>query len=72
MVLSINLLLMIVIGGLGSIHGAFFGAIIVGVLPILISFSRDKFLDGLGINLYEFSRSRNRSFQFNSYLIYSF
>ena len=53
-VLSINLLLMIVIGGLGSIHGAFFGAIIVGVLPILISFSRDKFLDGLGINLMNF------------------
>ena len=53
-VLSINLLLMIVIGGLGSIHGAFFGAIIVGILPILISFSRDRFLDSLGINLMNF------------------
>ncbi len=40
LVLSIQLLLMIVIGGLGSIHGAFFGAIIVGFLPQLIAITR--------------------------------
>ncbi len=40
-VLSIQLLLMIVIGGLGSIHGAFFGAIIVGFLPQIIAMVRD-------------------------------
>jgi branched-chain amino acid transport system permease protein len=34
---SIELLLMIVIGGLGSIHGAFFGAAFVIALPQLIS-----------------------------------
>ena len=38
---SIDLLLMIVIGGLGSIHGAFFGAIFLIVMPQLISISKD-------------------------------
>ena len=51
---SINLLLMIVIGGLGSIHGAFFGAMVIGFLPIIISFCRDYFLDPIGINLMNF------------------
>ncbi len=36
-VISISLLMMIVIGGLGSIHGAFFGAIIVAFLPQALS-----------------------------------
>ncbi|WP_146347845.1 branched-chain amino acid ABC transporter permease [Phaeobacter marinintestinus] len=36
-VISINLLMMIVIGGLGSIHGAFFGAIVVAFLPQALS-----------------------------------
>ena len=40
-IMSINLLMMIVIGGLGSIHGAFFGAIVFGLLPISIAFARD-------------------------------
>lgn len=40
-IISIQLLLMIVIGGLGSIHGAFFGAIIVALLPQTIAISRD-------------------------------
>ena len=40
-VISINLLLMIVIGGLGFIHGAFFGAMIITFLPLMISFFRD-------------------------------
>ncbi len=40
-VLSIQLFLMIVIGGLGSIHGAFFGALIIGFLPQVIAMTRD-------------------------------
>ncbi|MGD9915167.1 MAG: branched-chain amino acid ABC transporter permease [Rhizobiaceae bacterium] len=41
LIISIQLLLMIVIGGVGSIHGAFFGAIIVGLLPQAIAMGRD-------------------------------
>jgi len=39
--LSIQLLLMVVVGGLGSIHGAIFGAIFVGALPQMIAILRD-------------------------------
>lgn len=35
--LSIELLLMVVIGGLGSLRGAIFGAVLIGLLPTLIS-----------------------------------
>ncbi len=42
LILSIQLLLMVVIGGLGSIHGAFFGAIVIGFLPQFIAISRDS------------------------------
>ena len=38
---SIDLLLMVVIGGLGSIHGAFFGAIFLIGMPQLISLAKD-------------------------------
>ena len=38
---SLKLMLMIVVGGLGSILGAIFGAILVSVLPIAISFLKD-------------------------------
>ncbi|MGA1288079.1 MAG: branched-chain amino acid ABC transporter permease [Rubrivivax sp.] len=38
---SIDLLLMVVIGGLGSIHGVFFGAIFLITMPQLISSSKD-------------------------------
>lgn len=38
---SLKLLLMIVVGGLGSILGAIFGAIFVSVLPVALSFLRD-------------------------------
>ena len=38
---SIELLMMIVIGGLGSIHGVFFGAVFMIVLPQLISLVKD-------------------------------
>jgi branched-chain amino acid transport system permease protein len=41
LIISITLLLMIVIGGLGTIHGAFFGAIVVTLLPQAIAMSRD-------------------------------
>lgn len=40
-VISIQLLMMIVIGGLGSIHGAFLGAIVVGFLPQFLSISKE-------------------------------
>ncbi len=38
---SIDLLLMVVIGGLGSIHGAFLGAIFLIVMPQLIALAKD-------------------------------
>ena len=38
---SLKLMLMIVVGGLGSILGAIFGAILVSLLPIAISFLKD-------------------------------
>ena len=38
---SLKLLLMIVVGGLGSIPGAIFGAIFVSLLPIALSFLKD-------------------------------
>ena len=39
---SIQFLLMVVVGGLGSLHGAVYGAIFVAMLPVLISQSRDS------------------------------
>jgi len=39
--LSIQFLLMVVVGGLGSLHGAIFGAMFVAMLPVLISQARD-------------------------------
>jgi len=38
---SIDLLLMIVIGGLGSVHGAFLGAIFLITMPQLIAMVKD-------------------------------
>jgi branched-chain amino acid transport system permease protein len=40
--LSIQLLLMVVVGGLGSLHGAMYGAVFVAILPVLISQARDS------------------------------
>jgi branched-chain amino acid transport system permease protein len=40
--LSIQFLLMVVVGGLGSLHGAIFGAIFVAMLPVMISEARDS------------------------------
>jgi branched-chain amino acid transport system permease protein len=39
--LSIQFLLMVVVGGLGSLHGALYGAVFVAFLPVLISEARD-------------------------------
>src|SRR6267143_3148726 len=39
---SIQFLLMVVVGGLGSLHGAFFGAVFVALLPVAISQARDS------------------------------
>jgi branched-chain amino acid transport system permease protein len=39
--LSVQLLLMVVVGGLGSIHGAILGAIFVSGLPQAIALMRD-------------------------------
>jgi len=50
LVLSIQLLLMIVIGGLGSIHGAFFGALVIGFLPQGIALSRDAISNAFGVS----------------------
>lgn len=41
-IISITLLLMVVVGGLGSIHGAFFGAIVVAFLPQFIAILCDQ------------------------------
>jgi len=40
--LSIQFLLMVVVGGLGSLHGAVYGAVFVALLPVLISEARDN------------------------------
>jgi branched-chain amino acid transport system permease protein len=41
LLLSIQLLLMVVVGGLGSMHGVIFGAIFIGLLPQAIAMLRD-------------------------------
>jgi len=51
LVMSITLLLMIVIGGLGFIHGAFFGAIIVGIIPVAIANGRSFLASSFDINI---------------------
>lgn len=40
-IISIQLLLMVTVGGLGSIHGAFFGAIVIGLLPQVVVYGRE-------------------------------
>lgn len=42
LLMSIQLLLMVVVGGLGSMHGVFYGAIFIGLLPQGIAIMRDK------------------------------
>jgi branched-chain amino acid transport system permease protein len=45
---SIDLLLMVVIGGLGSIHGAFLGAIFLITMPQLIALAKDHLPEAIG------------------------
>lgn len=45
--LSIQFLLLVIVGGLGSLHGAVFGAIFVALLPPLIAILRDSIPDGM-------------------------
>jgi branched-chain amino acid transport system permease protein len=45
---SIDLLLLVVIGGLGSVHGAFLGAIFLIVMPQLIAMAKDYLPDAIG------------------------
>lgn len=52
--ISITLVLQVVIGGLGSIHGAFFGAIVVGVLPQLLSILSGWLEGSVGVNLSQY------------------
>ena len=42
LILSIQLLLMVVVGGLGSLHGVIFGAAFIGLLPQAIAILRDN------------------------------
>ncbi len=44
---SIQLLLMVVVGGLGSMHGVMFGAIFIGLLPQGIALARDVLPQGV-------------------------
>lgn len=44
---SIDLLLLVVIGGLGSVHGAFLGAIFLIVMPQLIAIAKDFLPDAI-------------------------
>ena len=47
--ISIQLLLMVTIGGLGSIHGAYLGALIIGLLPVVITIIREEISAALGM-----------------------
>ncbi|HEX5676986.1 MAG TPA: branched-chain amino acid ABC transporter permease [Alcanivorax sp.] len=49
--ISITLLLQVVIGGLGSVHGAFLGAIVVVLLPQLIAMLRGFLDNTVGISV---------------------
>jgi branched-chain amino acid transport system permease protein len=47
-ILSIQLLLMIVVGGLGSLHGCFYGAIVVAFLPQFLALVKDVLPPSIG------------------------
>ncbi len=48
LILSISLLLMIVVGGLGSLHGCFYGAIVVAFLPQFLALVKDVLPPSIG------------------------
>ena len=45
--LSIQFLLLVIVGGLGSLHGAVFGAVFVALLPPVIAILRDSIPDSM-------------------------
>ena len=47
-ILSIQLLLMVVVGGLGTVHGAIYGAILIGFLEASISILKDMLPTAIG------------------------
>jgi branched-chain amino acid transport system permease protein len=47
-IMSIQLLLMVVVGGLGSMHGVIFGALFIGLLPQGIAIFRDSVPPAIG------------------------
>src|SRR6266446_4389954 len=58
---SIQFLLMVVVGGLGSLHGAVFGAAFVAMLPVLISQARDSVPTWVGAMAAVFGSSASES-----------
>ena len=48
-IVSIQILLMIVIGGLGAIQGAWYGAAVVGLIPLAITIARDWTTAAFGV-----------------------
>ena len=48
LLLSMQLLLAVVIGGLGSLHGALFGAVLIGLMPTAISLVKPLLPGGAG------------------------
>lgn len=47
-ILSIQLLMLVMVGGIGSIHGAIFGAIFLVLLPTMIAIARDYLPNAIG------------------------
>ena len=47
--ISVQLLLMIVIGGLGAIQGAWYGAVVVVLIPLAITIARDWATEAFGV-----------------------
>lgn len=47
-ILSVQLLMMVVVGGLGTIHGALFGAVFIGLLPQIIGIAKDFLPHSIG------------------------
>ena len=47
-ILSLQLLMMVVIGGLGSLHGAVFGAVFLGLIDPVIAIAKDYLPAGFG------------------------
>jgi branched-chain amino acid transport system permease protein len=59
--LSIQFLLMVAVGGLGSLHGAIYGAVFVAMLPVVISQARDAVPVWLGQVFAVFGREAGRA-----------